>query len=351
MVTDVRLGPDSPAKTSPEELLRVDGLRVEFNAHGSVVRAVRDATFTVKAGEAVGLVGESGSGKTVSALSVVRLLRPPGRIAAGRVLFRGRDLLMASQREMRRIRGPEIGFVFQDPTTYLNPVLTIGRHITEALIEHMGMDASTARKRALELLDMVELPAARSRLDDHPHQFSGGMRQRIMMAIAISCRPKLLIADEPTTALDVTIQAQILDLLERLRRELGMSVLLITHDMGVIAGIADRVNVMYAGRVVESAGVDDTFHRPSHPYSVGLLKSIPRLDRRTVRALSTIPGQPPDAADPSGGCMFRWRCAYRFGRCDVEDPPLEDVEPGHAVACWAAERVASVGLREPPQLP
>ena len=316
-------------------LLRVVNLRTEFVMAKSVVHAVRGATFDIYPGEAVGLVGESGSGKSISALSIIGLIKPPGRIVSGSVTFQGRDLVRVSRKDMRYIRGKEIGFIFQDPMTHLNPVLTIGRQITEAVRAHLGLSAAAARARALELMDLVELPHARSRFDNYPHQFSGGMRQRVLIAIAISCNPKLLIADEPTTALDVTVQAQILDLVNRLRSELGMAILIITHDMGVIAGIANRVAVMYAGRIVELANVDDVFLRSRHPYTRALLKSIPRVDHPVARALHAIPGQPPDPTLKSAGCMYRLRCKYRLPRCEVEVPQLEMVTPMHAIACFA----------------
>ena len=315
-------------------LLSVVQLRTEFVLANSVVHAVRDVTFDIYPGEVVGVVGESGSGKSISALSIIGLIRPPGRIVSGSVTFQGRDLIHISREDLRKIRGKEIGFIFQDPMTHLNPVLTVGRQITETVRVHLGLTAAAARARALELMDLVELPHARSRFDSYPHQFSGGMRQRVLIAIAISCNPRLLIADEPTTALDATVQAQILDLINRLRSELGMAVLIITHDMGVIAGIANRVAVMYAGRIVELANVDDVFLRPRHPYTSALLESIPRVDHPVARALYTIPGQPPDPTLESVGCMYRLRCKFSLPRCEAEVPQLDMVTPKHEVACF-----------------
>ncbi len=315
-------------------LLQVVNLRTEFAVAKSVVNAVRGVTFDIYPGEAVGLVGESGSGKSISALSIIGLIRPPGRIVSGSVTFQGRDLVHVPRKEMRHIRGKEIGFIFQDPLTHLNPVLTVGRQITETVRAHLGLSVAAARARAVELMDLVELPHARSRFDNYPHQFSGGMRQRILIAIAISCNPKLLIADEPTTALDVTVQAQILDLISRLRLELGMAILIITHDMGVIARIADRVAVMYAGHIVEFAHVDDVFLRSRHPYTRALLESVPRIDHPVSRSLSTIPGQPPDPTLKSIGCMYRMRCKFRLPRCEVEVPQLDTVAPKHVAACF-----------------
>jgi oligopeptide transport system ATP-binding protein len=268
---------------------------------------------------------------------------PPGRIVEGEVNFMGRDLLKLSDEEMRKVRGNDIAMIFQDPMTSLNPVISIGRQIDEALELHKGMDRKTARKRTVELLDLVGIPAAKSRVDDYPHQFSGGMRQRVMIAMALSCDPKLLIADEPTTALDVTIQAQILELIKTLREELNMAIIMITHDLGVVAGIADRVNVMYAGHVVETTSVDELYHNPRHPYTLGLLRSIPRLDSVRGEKLIPIEGLPPDLIEPPTGCPFRPRCSYTVERCSVDNPSLEPVIPGHRIACW----VDVTGGREP----
>jgi oligopeptide transport system ATP-binding protein len=292
-------------------------------------------SFTLNEGEALGLVGESGCGKSVSAMSLMRLIpTPPGRIVEGEVNFDGKDLIKLNDEGIRRIRGNDIAMIFQDPMTSLNPVLTIGRQIGEALELHKGMNGDQARKRTIELLELVGIPSARSRHDDYPHQFSGGMRQRVMIAMALSCDPKLLIADEPTTALDVTIQAQILDLIMQLRRELGMAVILITHDLGVVAGVADKINVMYAGYIVESAPADEVFAKPRHPYTLGLLRSIPRIDEPRKEKLIPIEGLPPDLIDAPVGCPFVPRCTYKVDRCVEENPSLEPVEPGHSIACW-----------------
>jgi oligopeptide transport system ATP-binding protein len=321
--------------TTRRPLLAVNNLRTQFFTHDGVVNAVNGVSFTLNEGEALGLVGESGCGKSVSALSMMRLIpNPPGRIVAGEVLFEGRDLLRLKEDEMRAVRGNDIAMIFQDPMTSLNPVLTIGRQIGEALELHKGLDRSASRKRTIELLELVGIPAARSRVDDYPHQFSGGMRQRVMIAMALSCEPKLLIADEPTTALDVTIQAQILDLITRLRKELGMAIIMITHDLGVVAGIADRINVMYAGYIVETGTVDELFHSPRHPYTLGLLKSIPRLDEPRKDQLVPIEGLPPDLVDPPPGCAFQPRCPYAIERCRWENPVLEPVVQNHRIACW-----------------
>jgi len=316
-------------------LLAVHDLRTQFFTPDGVVKAVNGVSFTVREGEALGLVGESGCGKSVSALSLMRLIpQPPGRIVSGQVMFDGRDLLNLKEDDMRKVRGNDIAMIFQDPMTSLNPVLTIGRQIGEALELHKGMDRSASRKRTIELLELVGIPAARSRVDDYPHQFSGGMRQRVMIAMALSCEPRLLIADEPTTALDVTIQAQILELIKRLRKDLGMAIIMITHDLGVVAGIADRINVMYAGYIVETGTVDEIFHHSRHPYTLGLLKSIPRLDEPRKEQLVPIEGLPPDLVDAPPGCAFEPRCPYAIGRCSVETPRLEPVVPGHRIACW-----------------
>ena len=316
-------------------LLEVRDLRTQFFTQDGVVKAVNGVSFTLNEGEALGLVGESGCGKSVSALSLMRLIpQPPGRIVSGEVWFDGRNLLKLKEDDMRKVRGNDIAMIFQDPMTSLNPVLTIGRQISEALELHKGMDRSAARKRTIKLLELVGIPAARSRVDDYPHQFSGGMRQRVMIAMALSCEPKLLLADEPTTALDVTIQAQILDLIKRLRQELGMAIIMITHDLGVVAGIADRINVMYAGYIVETATADEIFHNPRHPYTLGLLRSIPRIDEPRREKLVPIEGLPPDLIDAPPGCPFQPRCFYAVDRCLEENPSLEPVTRGHTIACW-----------------
>jgi oligopeptide/dipeptide ABC transporter ATP-binding protein len=320
-------------------LLDVKDLRTEFVTRGGVVRAVDGISWDIDPGETVALVGESGCGKSVSALSVMRLIEgPAGRIVGGRVLFKGRDLLELPEAEMRRVRGREIAMVFQEPMTSLNPVLSVGRQLTEGPEIHLGLSAGAARDRAVELLAMVGIPDGESRLRQYPHQFSGGMRQRLMIAIALACSPILLLADEPTTALDVTIQAQILELLRDLTRRLGVALLLITHDLGLVARYADRVNVMYAGRIVERARARQLYARPRHPYTVGLLRSVPRLDAPRREQLEAIGGQPPDLARLPLGCAFEPRCAARVGRCAVERPMLEAVGPEQATACWEATR-------------
>src|SRR5215208_279323 len=326
------------------KLLEVKNLKTQFFTQDGIVHAVNGISYTVDKGETVAIVGESGSGKSVGVMSLIRLIpQPPGKIVDGEVWFDGQELVKLSEDELREIRGNRIAMIFQDPMTSLNPVLTVGRQITEALELHKGMDRAAARRRTIELLELVGIPAARSRVDDYPHQFSGGMRQRVMIAMALSCEPKLLLADEPTTALDVTIQAQILDLIKRLRRELGMAIIMITHDLGVVAGIADRINVMYAGYIVETGTADELFHNPRHPYTLGLLKSIPRLDEPRKEKLVPIEGLPPDLVDPPQGCPFQPRCPYAIERCLTENPSLEPVVPGHRIACW----VDVTGGREP----
>jgi oligopeptide transport system ATP-binding protein len=313
----------------------VEGLRTIFHSGRQVVTAVNGVSFSVDQGETVGIVGESGSGKSVTMLSVMRLIpNPPGKIVDGKVLFQGKNLLELNNSAMRRVRGREIAMIFQDPMTSLNPVMRIGRHLTEPLQLHMSMTHRQARKRAVELLEMVGIPDAANRLNDYPHQFSGGMRQRVMIALGLACDPKLLIADEPTTALDVTIQAQIIDLVKRLRREIGMSVIWITHDLGIVAGLVDRVIVMYASNIVEMASVDELYENPHHPYTFGLLNAIPRLDTAGQKRLTPIPGKPPDLANQPQGCPFAPRCPYRIQQCLHEKPPLRQVRESHYSACW-----------------
>jgi oligopeptide transport system ATP-binding protein len=316
-------------------LLEVRNLETQFKTQDGLVKAVNKVSFHVDRGETLGIVGESGSGKSVTSLSIMRLIpNPPGKIVGGEIMFDGENLLDKSEEEMRHIRGNRIAMIFQDPMTSLNPVLTIGRQITESLELHMKMSNAEARKRAVDLLGMVGIPAARGRLDDYPHQFSGGMRQRVMIAMALSCNPELLIADEPTTALDVTIQAQILELINRLKEELGTAVIIITHDMGVVAGMADRVNVMYAGRVVEEGTTQEIFQNPRMPYTIGLLRSIPRLDDAESRRLTPIRGLPPDLIRLGQECPFSARCDYfKQGVCDQQVPPLKEVGPDHRAAC------------------
>jgi oligopeptide transport system ATP-binding protein len=316
-------------------LLEVRNLETHFKTQDGLVKAVNNVSFHVDRGETLGIVGESGSGKSVTSLSIMRLIpNPPGKIVGGEIIFDGENLLDLSEEEMRHIRGNRIAMIFQDPMTSLNPVLTIGRQITESLELHMKMNGSQARKRAIDLLSMVGIPSASTRLDDYPHQFSGGMRQRVMIAMALSCNPELLIADEPTTALDVTIQAQILELINRLKDELGTAVIIITHDLGVVAGMADRVNVMYAGRVVEEGKTDEIFENPRMPYTIGLLRSIPRLDETEGRKLTPIRGLPPDLIGLPQICPFSARCDYFVpGKCDQQVPPLRVVGPDHRAAC------------------
>ena len=317
-------------------ILEVKNLKTQFQTQDGTVKAVDDVSFYVMPGETLGVVGESGCGKSMTGLSIMRLIpSPPGKIVAGEILFQGDDILRMSDDQVRSIRGNDIAMIFQDPMTSLNPVLTINRQISEALQLHMGMNKAQARERTIELLRMVGIPNAEERVDQYPHQFSGGMRQRVMIAMALSCNPKLLIADEPTTALDVTIQAQILDLLSDLQQRLGMAILIITHDLGVIAEVADQVLVMYAGRIVESAGVNDLFADPQHPYTIGLLGSIPRIDVDRKR-LATIEGTVPSPNNQPKGCRFAPRCPFADLRCRQQPPPLRDIAPGHQVACWKA---------------
>ncbi len=316
-------------------LLEVNGLQTQFFTQDGVVKAVDGVSFYVNEGETLGIVGESGCGKSVSVLSVMRLIpQPPGKIVGGEVLFEGEDLLHVNDDEIRRVRGNKIAMIFQDPMTSLNPVLTIGRQINEALELHMGMSKEEARKRSAELLSMVGIPEADMRLDDYPHQFSGGMRQRAMIAMGLACNPQLLIADEPTTALDVTIQAQIVDLVKRLRDEIGMAIIWITHDLGVVAGLADRMMVMYAGHAVEEAPVKEVYADPRHPYTIGLLGSLPRLDEIREEKLKSIEGLPPDLIDLPPGCPFEPRCVWSIEKCKNVRPELEPVGPRHRIACW-----------------
>ncbi len=320
-------------------LLDVKDLRTEFHTREGIVHAVNGVSFTLQEGETLGIVGESGCGKSVSVLSMMQLIpRPPGKITDGVALLHGNDLLTMNEPEIRKVRGAQMAMIFQDPMTSLNPVLTIGFQLTEALELHLGMGKEQARQRAAELLTMVGIPQARDRLNDYPHQFSGGMRQRVMIAMALSCNPQVLIADEPTTALDVTIQAQIVELIKRLRDEIGMAIIWITHDLGVIAGMAQRLIVMYAGFIVEEAPVKDLYSNPRHPYTIGLLGSLPRVDEVEHRRLTSIDGLPPDLLDKPAMCQFAPRCTYAIDRCWKEIPPLESVGPGHVKACWVDTR-------------
>lgn len=325
-----------------QPVLDVRGLKTVFRTRAGEIHAVNDVSFALKKGELLGVVGESGSGKSVTMMSLLRLLpMPPAEIRSGQALLSGKDILQASPEELRAIRGGKVGFVFQDPMTSLNPVFTVGNQIMEPLRKHLGMTKKQAADRATELLELVGIPDARRRLGDYPHQFSGGMRQRVMIAIALACDPEVLIADEPTTALDVTIQAQILELVKDLRHKLGMAIIWITHDLGVIAGIADRVMVMYGGQVAEEAPVKELFARPQHPYTRALLKTIPKISGAREARLKLIEGQPPIMSAAPTACPFRHRCEHRFDRCDVENPALRGVSPGHAVAChWTAPAAA-----------
>jgi peptide/nickel transport system ATP-binding protein len=325
-------------------LLEVEDLHVHFVTSRGVVRAVEGISYQVRAGEVVALVGESGCGKSVSSLAIMQLLaKPAGRIVGGRILFQGRDLLKLSADEMREIRGRDIAMIFQEPMTSLNPVLTAGFQIMEPLMIHLGMSNVAARARALELLKLVGIPDPERRLDQYPHQFSGGMRQRVMIAIGLSCNPKLLIADEPTTALDVTIQAQILKLMKDLSRELGIALVIITHNLGVVARYADRVNVMYSARIAEQGSAEGIFEKPLHPYTAGLLRSVPRLDRPRGRRLETIDGMPPSLLDAPEGCRFAPRCPARLDACVAAPPPLVEILPQHWSACVRSVQMAKVG--------
>jgi peptide/nickel transport system ATP-binding protein len=324
-------------------LLEIQALKVHFGTDGGMVRAVDGVDIGVDRGETVSVVGESGCGKTVTAMTVLKLIAmPPGRIVDGRILWQGRDLVPLGPDEMRAIRAKEIGFVFQEPMTSLNPVYTVGQQIAEAVRQHEGLSRRAAMDRAAEMLRLVHIPNPGTRVHDYPHQFSGGMRQRVMIAMALSCNPKLLIADEPTTALDVTIQAQILDLLNEMKQRLGMAVLLITHAMGVVAETAQRVIVMYAGKVVEEAPVEALFARPRHPYTQGLIRSIPRLDLAATehRRLEAIPGTVPSLLNPPTGCRFAARCRYAVEACLAGQPALREIAPGHKAACIRAEEIA-----------
>lgn len=342
----------STSKSTP--LLQVRNLRTSFNTPDGKITAVAGVTFDIHHGETLGLVGESGCGKSVTALSIMQLVpNPPGVIEQGEVMFDGTDLLKLSNKEMQAVRGSGIGMIFQEPMSSLNPVLSIGRQITEPLEVHLELGKAAALDRAAELLNMVGIADSRQRLDDYPHQLSGGQRQRVMIAIALSCEPKLLIADEATTALDVTIQAQILELMKNLTSQLGTALLIITHNLGIIARYADRLNVMYAGKIRESGTAEQVYLNPAHPYTIGLLNSVPRLDRPATDRLDPIPGEIPDPSDLPTGCAFRPRCRWATTQCEVDEPPLEatgvqngrtDTQPANApalVACFEANAVAT----------
>jgi oligopeptide transport system ATP-binding protein len=329
-----------------EALLDLRKLEVTFKTPDGTIHAVNGVSFSLEEGESLGVVGESGCGKSVTMLSILRLIpSPPGRITTGKAVFKGNDLLQMSADEIRHIRGAQIGMIFQDPMTSLNPVLTIERQLTEPLELHLGMTRNQARSHAVNLLQMVGIPNPRERLKDHPHQFSGGMRQRVMIAMALACSPQILIADEPTTALDVTIQAQIIDLVRRLRDELGMALVWITHDLGVVAGLAQRVLVMYGGFVIEEALVHELFSNPLHPYTHGLLGSLPRVNEKGHRRLVSIDGLPPVLYEQPAHCPFAQRCSYAMERCWKENPPLMEVYPRHYVGCWDWELVKGEKVR------
>lgn len=317
------------------DILNVEGLETQFRTREGIVHAVNGVSFNLKEGETLGIVGESGCGKSVSVMSMLRLIPcPPGEVVAGKAIFQGNDLLKMTDDEIRKVRGSQIGMVFQDPMTFFNPVLTIGQQVSEPLEVHTGMNKKMAYERAAKVLEMVGIPRAADRLDDYPHQFSGGMRQRVMIAMALISNPQLLIADEPTTALDVTIQAQIVELVQRLRQELGMAIIWITHDLGIIAGLAKRVAVMYGGCIVEEAEVKELYVNPMHPYTRGLLGSLPRMDETEHRRLVSIDGMPPILMEKPRSCPFLSRCTYAVDRCKMENPGLRDLTPDHKVACW-----------------
>jgi oligopeptide transport system ATP-binding protein len=324
-------------------LLDVKNLQTRFFTREGTVHAVNNVSFQVNDQETVGIVGESGSGKSMTMLSVMRLIpQPPGKITHGEVMFEGQDLLKLSLPEIRKIRGNRVAMIFQDPMTSLNPVLTVERQLTEAIRIHLNLPKAAARDRAVELLEHVGIPGAGDRIRNYPHQFSGGMRQRVMIAMGLACNPKLLIADEPTTALDVTIQAQIVELVKRLKEELNMAVIWITHDLSLLASLADRILVMYAGQVVESAPIDQLYANPRHPYTLGLLQSIPRLDEAQKAQLKPVDGMPPDLTHYPKGCPFANRCPYVIDQCQTDDPSLESVGNNHTVACWVKPDGAEV---------
>jgi oligopeptide transport system ATP-binding protein len=325
-------------------LLDVQGLKTTFNTQEGIVHAVNGVSFELEEGETLGVVGESGCGKSVTMMSILGLIpNPPGKVSEGKAIFFDRDLIKMSIDELRDVRGAQISMIFQDPMTSLNPVLTVGFQLKEALKWHLGMTEEQSHRRSVELLEMVGIPNADERINDYPHQYSGGMRQRVMIAMALSCSPQVLIADEPTTALDVTIQAQITDLVKRLRDELGMAVIWITHDLGVVAGLVDRVIVMYAGFIVENALVNELYEKPLHPYTAALLRSLPRMDGSPGEKLENIQGVPPDLVHFPKGCPFAPRCKFALDKCNEENPLLEEILPQHSVACWVDMKTG--GLR------
>jgi oligopeptide transport system ATP-binding protein len=330
-----------------ENILEVRDLKVSFQTYAGEVQAVRGVSFELKKGEALAIVGESGCGKSVTSQTIMRLIpSPPSFIKNGSILFEGKDLLKLSEKDMQAIRGSEIGMIFQDPMTSLNPTMTVGKQIAEGLVKHQGLSTGEAELRAIELLKLVGIPTPEIRVKQYPHQFSGGMRQRVMIAIALACNPKVLIADEPTTALDVTIQAQIIDLMKELQEKTGSSIILITHDLGVVAEVAQRVVVMYAGKVVEQGSLNDIFYNPQHPYTWGLLRSVPRLDAGENTELIPIEGTPPDLFAPPKGCAFCARCPYAMEVCLEEDPEHQAVREGHTAACWLMHEEAPKVRRE-----
>ena len=336
--TVLDVGDHGPVLEKGTKLLEVRNLQTKFYTADGVVNALNGISYTVDKGECLAIVGESGSGKTVGVLSILRLIQsPPGRIVGGEILFKGEDLLKLDDRSLRKVRGEAISVIFQDPMTSLNPVMRVGAQITENIHAHENLSRRQARAKASDLLGMVGIPTPDKRLDDYPHQFSGGMRQRVMIAMALSCSPQLIIADEPTTALDVTIQAQIVELIKRLQDELGTAVIWISHDLGVVARLADTVAVMYAGHIVEKAPVDELYARPAHPYTIGLLNSLPRLDARVKTKLQAIGGLPPNLLGTLTGCPFAPRCGFATDICRQQNPPIAEVVPGHAVACWHSQ--------------
>ena len=330
-----------------QPLLEVRNLVTRFYTEGVTIHAVNGISFTLNAGESMAIVGESGSGKSVSVMSLMRLIRfPPGRIEAGQVLFEGKDLLQLSEEAMRRIRGNRIAMIFQDPMTSLNPVLPIGLQMTETIRPHLGLNRQAAREHAIEMLALVGLAKPQERLDDYPHQFSGGQRQRVMIAMALSCNPSLLIADEPTTALDVTVQAQIVELVQGLQQKLGMAAIWISHNLGLVAGVVDKVAVMYGGHIFEQSPVDELYERPRHPYTRGLLRAIPKMDGRDQGRLIAIDGMPPDLRYEPLSCPFAPRCAYVVAKCHAELPTLDEFAPGQTTRCWRTGEIAAMQFHE-----
>ncbi|PKB83224.1 MAG: peptide ABC transporter ATP-binding protein [SAR202 cluster bacterium Io17-Chloro-G9] len=324
-------------------LLQVNGLKTHFFTLEGVVKAVDGVTYDLEEGETLGLVGESGCGKSVSALSIMRLIPdPPGKTIEGEVFFDGEDILKIDMDDMRRIRGGRMTMVFQEPMTSLNPVLTVEKQLIETLQLHKGMASQESKREAVNLLERVGIPDPQKRIKQYPHQFSGGMRQRVMIAMALSCDPRLIIADEPTTALDVTIQAQILELMKSLTTEFGVALIVITHNLGVVARYADRVNIMYAGKIIERGSATEIYANPRHPYTIGLLNSVPRLDLPRRAKLDPIEGQPPDLINLPEGCAFRSRCQFAIDKCATEIPPLIAIDEGHTSACWRAEELGSI---------